>query len=409
MWKKTTLNKLSKIISGGTPNTNNISYWNGSINWFSPMEIGKDIFVYNSQKKITTLGLQKSSAKILPVGTILFTSRAGIGKTAILSKEACTNQGFQSIVPKKKLLDSYFTFSITNKLKKYGNKMGSGSTFNEISGKQMGKMKIFIPEFHEQQKIGSFFQKLDQLIELQSQKVIHLKQLKRGFLQKLYPAKGEILPLLRFNKFNGNWNLDKLNKLGKSYGGLTGKNKDDFGHGNGKYITYLNVYNNAIARKDGVKSIEVDYKQNCVNKHDILFTISSETPEEVGLSSIWDYNENDVYLNSFSFGYRPLIHFDNYFLGYYLRSDQFRSSIFPLAQGISRYNISKNNLLKLKIIFPSIKEQQKIGSLFQNLDQQISLQQSKLEHLKQLKKVIFKICSSKKDSFSRESASLVYD
>src|SRR5699024_573879 len=122
----------------------NKEYWDGNIDWYSPVEINNQIYVSKSQNKITKLGLQKSSARILPVGTVLFTSRAGIGKTAILSKEGATNQGFQSIVPHKDILDSYFIFSQTNVLRHYGEVNGAGSTFVEVSGKQMSKMPIMV-------------------------------------------------------------------------------------------------------------------------------------------------------------------------------------------------------------------------------------------------------------------------
>ena len=104
------MGELAEIVGGGTPSTSVNSYWDGDIDWYAPAEIGEQIYLESSQRKITEEGLNKSSAKILPIGTILFTSRAGIGKTAILLKEGCTNQGFQSIVPNKEKLDSYFIF-----------------------------------------------------------------------------------------------------------------------------------------------------------------------------------------------------------------------------------------------------------------------------------------------------------
>ncbi|AIM25919.1 type I restriction-modification system, specificity subunit S [Melissococcus plutonius] len=117
---------------------------------------------------------------------MLFTSRAGIGKTAILLKEGCTNQGFQSIVPHKERLDSYFIFSKTDDLKKYGEKNGAGSTFIEVSGKQISHMSIIIPEIEEQQKIGNFLKQLDDIITLQQHKLELLKQMKQGYLQKMF-------------------------------------------------------------------------------------------------------------------------------------------------------------------------------------------------------------------------------
>ena len=123
------MGELAEIVGGGTPSTSVDSYWDGDIDWYAPAEIGEQIYLKSSQRKITEEGLNKSSAKVLPVGTVLFTSRAGIGKTAILLKEGCTNQGFQSIVPNKDKLDSYFIFTRSEELKRYvWHTTGSGKT-----------------------------------------------------------------------------------------------------------------------------------------------------------------------------------------------------------------------------------------------------------------------------------------
>ncbi|WP_210382469.1 restriction endonuclease subunit S, partial [Aerococcus sp. HMSC10H05] len=173
-WEQRKLGEIADIVGGGTPNTNNDSYWDGEINWFAPAEINEQIYVKSSKKKITELGLRKSSAKKLPPGTVLFTSRAGIGKMAILTEESTTNQGLQSIVPIKNILDSYFIFSRTKELKRYGERMGSGSTFVEISGKQMEQMPIRIPNIIEQKEISLFFIKLDKTLTLHQRKLDQL-------------------------------------------------------------------------------------------------------------------------------------------------------------------------------------------------------------------------------------------
>ena len=165
------MGELAEIVGGGTPSTSVDSYWDGDIDWYAPAEIGEQIYLKSSQRKITEEGLNKSSAKILPVGTVLFTSRAGIGKTAILLKEGCTNQGFQSIVPNKDKLDSYFIFTRSEELKRYGETVGAGSTFVEVSGKQMVSMELMMPTtMDEQQKIGEYFSNLDHLITLHQRK-----------------------------------------------------------------------------------------------------------------------------------------------------------------------------------------------------------------------------------------------
>ena len=189
-WKDKKLGEVADIVSGGTPDTTKHNYWNGSINWYTPAEVGNKIFVSDSQRKITNIGLENSSAKILPVvlpvGTVLFTSRAGIGKTAILKEKGSTNQGFQSIVPKQRFLDSYFIFSMSNILKKYGESHGAGSTFLEISGKELAKAKISLPSITEQKNISKVLFKLDTIITLQKQKIDNLKKLKQFLLQNMF-------------------------------------------------------------------------------------------------------------------------------------------------------------------------------------------------------------------------------
>ena len=161
------MGEVADIVGGGTPNTNNPDYWDGDIDWYAPAEIGDQIYIYSSQRRITEQGYENSSARLLPPGTVLFTSRAGIGKTAILAQKGCTNQGFQSIIPHKDELDSYFIFSRTEELKRYGELVGAGSTFVEVSGKQMAAMDLMIPStMREQQTIGIFFANLDHLITL---------------------------------------------------------------------------------------------------------------------------------------------------------------------------------------------------------------------------------------------------
>ena len=184
-WEQRKLGELAEIVSGGTPATSNPEYWDGTINWYTPAEISEARYVYGSQKKITEVGLNNSSAKILPKDrTILFTSRAGIGKTAILKNDASTNQGFQSIVVKNNI-DPEFVYSMSTQIKEKAERVAAGSTFSEISGKQLGKIILMIPGIKEQQRIGELFSIIDNLITLHQRKLDDLKKLKQGLLQQM--------------------------------------------------------------------------------------------------------------------------------------------------------------------------------------------------------------------------------
>ena len=183
---KCELGDVVDIVGGGTPSTSVIEYWNGEINWYSPVEIGNQIYVSNSQNKITKLGLEKSSAKILPAyKTILFTSRAGIGNTAIITSDGATNQGFQSLVIKEKM-DLYFLYTTSYKIKEMALQIASGSTFLEISGKSLSKLEILLPNFEEQTKIGEFFKHIDDLITVNERELNKLKELKKSYLKDMF-------------------------------------------------------------------------------------------------------------------------------------------------------------------------------------------------------------------------------
>ena len=186
-WEQRRLGDMADIIGGGTPSTDISEYWDGDIDWYVPAEIADKIYVNSSQRKITEQGFSHSSAKLLPVGTVLFTSRAGIGKTAILAKKGCTNQGFQSIVPYKGALDSYFIFARTEELKRYGETVGAGSTFVEVSGKQLANMELMMPKTMEEQKtIGSYFCHFDHLITLHQERYSFYEKVKSALLQQMF-------------------------------------------------------------------------------------------------------------------------------------------------------------------------------------------------------------------------------
>ena len=171
------------------------------------------------------------------------------------------------------------------------------------------------------------------------------------------------------------WEQRKLGNCGTTYGGLTGKTKEDFGHGNARFIPYTNVFDNPLTDTKRLEAVEIDSSQNQVAYGDAFFTVSSETPDEVGMSSVWLADQEDVYLNSFCFGYRQDSTFDPHYLAYMLRSRSVRPNLTLLAQGISRFNISKNKVMELSVPVPSAVEQEQLGQYFTKLDSLITLHQ----------------------------------
>lgn len=223
------------------------------------------------------------------------------------------------------------------------------------------------------------------MIQLQKSKVNKVKDIKSAYLSEMFPKEGEKYPKKRFEGFTEPWEEYKLKDMGRSLTGLSGKSKKDFGHGEAEFVTYMNVFNNPIAKSTQTAQVEVDENQTEVEYGDIFFTVSSETPNEVGMSSVWLYNRPNVYLNSFCFGFRPTINLNPYYMAYMLRSPEIRKRFILLAQGISRYNISKTKAMELLFPIPSNEEQEKIGQFFKNLDNQISIEEEKLAKLEKLK------------------------
>lgn len=250
----------------------------------------------------------------------------------------------------------------------------------------INNVKTYVPSLEEQQKIASLFSELDTLIQSAEKELEGYRELKQGMLQKMFPKRNEVTPEIRFLEFDGNWEQCKLGDIGKTYTSLSGKTADDFGHGEANFITYMNVYSNSIADPTMVAPIEIDVKQHEVEVGDVFFTTSSETPDEVGMSCVLKEKQGIVYLNSFCFGFRPTKSFDLNFLAYMLRSNYVRNQIKILAQGVSRYNISKTKMMDVSIIFPDYEEQKKIGECFSNLDNLINLQQKEIDGYKELKK-----------------------
>ena len=245
---------------------------------------------------------------------------------------------------------------------------------------------VCFPERQEQKMIAALFSHLDNLITLHQRKHDQLATLKKSLLEKMFPKPGSDVPELRFAGFTEPWEQRKLGDMGTAFGGLTGKSKEDFGHGAAWFVPYTNVFDNPVGDASRLERVEIDPSQNVVRGGDALFTVSSETPEEVGMSCVWPSDLDNLYLNSFCFGYRQDGTFDPSYLAYMLRADSFRNQVEMLAQGISRFNISKGKVMEIEVPVPDKEEQTLIGRFFVDLDNLITLHQRKHDQLATLKK-----------------------
>lgn len=385
-WEQRKLESLGKIITGNTPSTLKKEYWSTNsegVVWITPTDINS-VKTDWSERLLTEEGA--SQARIVPANSILVTCIASIGKNTINTVEAAFNQQINALVPH--LSNSYFILTMLNNMESAFKRVAGTSATSIINKKEFGQLSALLPRVEEQNKIGEIFELIDKSITLHQRKLEHLNLKKKALLQKLFPKNGERYPELRFPGFTDAWEQCKLGSIGSTYTGLSGKTKEDFGHGEAQYITYLNVFQNTISDTTMTDKVEIDTTQNEVKYGDVLFTTSSETPEEVGMSSVWLSDTPNIYLNSFCFGFRPNQKIDPYFLGYSLRAPYMRDKIKILAQGISRYNISKNKVMELEISMPNNEEQKLLGTFLQHIDLIITLHQRKLEHLQLQKKAL---------------------
>ena len=386
IWKTTKLNRITEIIGGGTPDTKQFSYWNGDINWFSPTEVGKTVYLTKSEKTISQLGLQKSSAKLLPAfKTILFTSRAGIGDVGILTEESATNQGFQSLVVNEET-DVYFLYSFSDQIKKYALKHSAGSTFLEISGKELGKMDLSIPSLPEQQAIGSFFRTLDGLLASYKDNLANYQSIKATMLSKMFPKAGQTVPEIRLEGFEGEWEVQILKELARFSKG-NGYTKNDLVNSGKEIILYGQLYTNYQTIISKVNTFVTAVKTNAVISKggEVIVPASGESAEDISRASVVE-KSGIILGGDLNIIYPDENKVDSIFLALTISNGSQQKELIKRAQGKSVVHLRNNDLEKVILHYPSMEEQQAIGSYFSNLDQLIISYQDKITQLETLKK-----------------------
>ncbi len=382
IWKTTKLNRITEIIGGGTPDTKQSSYWNGGINWFSPTEVGKTVYLTKSEKAISQLGLQKSSAKLLPAfKTILFTSRAGIGDVGILTEESATNQGFQSLVVNEET-DVYFLYSYSDRIKKYALKHSAGSTFLEISGKELGKMDLSIPSLPEQQAIGSLFRTLDDLLASYKDNLANYQSLKATMLSKMFPKAGQTVPEIRLDGFEGEWGKYCLGDIFEQVSNYIEPSVEN-------ELWSLTVEKGITPKTDRYKRDFLVKKNDKFKKVDVNEFVYN--PMNLTLGAL-DLNDNEVTISVSGYYVvmknRDIEKFDNDFLKILLKTTYaiYQYKQFATGTLIEKQRVQFPTFSEIPFYLPPIAEQQAIGAYFSNLDNLISAYQEKNSQLETLKK-----------------------
>jgi len=282
--------------------------------------------------------------------------------------------------------DFFYKFVKTDRFINYVNKMGEGGVRIYLFYENFSLIPFSFPTLAEQTKITSFLTAVDDKLDALKLKKTLLEQYKKGVMQKIFSQE------LRFKDDNGNgypdWEEKKLGDIGYTYNGLTGKTKEHFGNGK-PYIQYKQIFDDSkidISRFELVK-ISPSENQNKVVFGDVFFTVSSETPNEIGTASVLLNDIDELYLNSFCFGYRASkLTLSPYFSRYLFRNELFRNQIIKLAQGSTRFNMSKLQLIKLIVKLPCLEEQTKIANFLNAIDDKINHCHSQIEKTEVWKK-----------------------
>ena len=383
-WEQRELVDIAEIVGGGTPDTNNSNYWDGDIDWYAPAELGNNIYAESSTRKITQAGFDSCSTKMLPADkTILFTSRAGIGNTAILRHSACTNQGFQSLVIGD--ADVYFVYSMSERIKKWAEEKASGSTFLEISGRQLETMPVNLPSLVEQQAIGSFFSHLDDLITLHQRKYDKLVIFKKSMLEKMFPKDGESVPEIRFAGFTDPWEQRKLENLASFGGGHTPSMADASNYVDGKilWVTSQDVKQHYIENTTTMISEKGAATLTLYPSDSIVIVARSgilrHTIPVAKLRKPATVNQDIKVIQTVDSCD------SSWLLQYFIASNK----TLLREYGKTGTTVESIDFAKMKstaLMVPYIEEQQAIGSFFSRLDNLITLHQRKLELLQNIKK-----------------------
>ena len=371
-WNDYRLRDLCTFHSGGTPSIDNVEYWEGEIPFVSAVAM-HNTHIEKTPLTLTEKGLRNGS-KQLEAGNLLLLVRGSMlwNKIPICYNDVdvAFNQDVKGIVPNSKTTSLF----LLNWIQSHENRIkymvtGTGIGAGKLDSEDLLALNVKLPSLNEQKKIEKFLSLIDERIETQIRIINKLQSLMKGLNDYLQDS----VPLSYSLSFSD---------IGEDYSGLSGKSAEDFRSGK-PYITYVSIYANNFVEDDccGKVSVERGEKQNVVQKGDMLFTLSSETPEEVCYGAVYSGNSTETYLNSFCFGVRNTEEkvFSPY-MAYFFNSSRFRREVYPLAQGSTRFNLQKSDFLQKQFSYPSIENQHRIFEILNAYDNKIKVENKILAH-----------------------------
>ena len=377
-WEKTKIGDIAIVVGGGTPDTKTSQYWNGKIQWFTPSEIGRNKYVYNSVRTISEEGLNKSSAKFLPIGTILLSSRATVGECSINKKECTTNQGFQSLIPKENISNEFVYYLIQTKRKDLIRK-SCGSTFLEISANEVRKIVVSIPTIKEQDKIAKLLSLLDERIATQNKIIDKLQSLIKGMEDNLLDnplwEKTYLRSFMQFFPTNSlSWE-----QLSYKEGAIRNLH---YGLIHGLQTRGINS-----ASLPMIKNEAIPKQYTLCQVGDVAFADASEDTGEIAKSvEFVDTIEGETICGLHTIHGRDIKNRTVVgFKGFAFNSRYFHNQIKRLAQGTKVFSITANNLSSCYVYLPDFDTQKAIVKLLKAYEEKLLVSKRLLEQYEKQK------------------------
>ena len=371
------IGEVCTIVSGSTPKTSVTSFWDGNIKWITPAELNEDTFyIMDSVRHITEEGKEKTGLSYLPTGTVILSSRAPIGKTAIAGCEMCCNQGFKNLICSDAIYNEYLYFFLKSKTD-YLNSLGRGATFKEISKSIVESIEIPLPEVNQQKEIAEKFKKLEQLISLRKQQLAKLDELVKARFVEMFG-----------DPVNNPMNYPK-SQLGKVCDVRDGTHDSpeyyDVGY---PLVTSKNVTGGKIDLSECNLISEDDYKKICerskVDRGDIIMPMIGTVGKPVIVNAEPMFAIKNVALIKFT----PDSLVTNIYIKTLLESDYFDRAVLDKIRGGTQKFIALGDIRKLEIILPDLKHQQCFSAFVERVDKQKQTVQQSLEKLKLMKKAL---------------------
>ena len=374
-WKEVTLGEIGTIVGGATPSTKNTSFYDGNIPWLTPkdLSVNGNKYIFRGERNITEAGFKSCSCKMLPKGSVLFSSRAPIGYVAIAANDMCTNQGFKSVIPNEET-DSEFLYYLLKYNKDNIASQGSGTTFAEVSGKTMKDIEVVVPkEKEDQRRIASILSSLDRKIELNNKINADLEEMAQAIFKNWFvdfePFKDSKFVDSELGMVPEGWKVGTLGDITKNKSAKV-KERNDV-----KVLSPVTTGELVLSEEYFTKQVFSSSiaKYKIVNKGDFAYN-----PARVNIGSLgrnefdFDGCVSPVYVV-----FSVLDGYENYF-DLFRKTDFFKDSVASLAIGGVRQSLSYDDLSSIEVIIPSENAVEEFNNLYNQMKKTIKA--NKLEN-----------------------------